>query len=185
MHSTLGPAARAALSRPARLRGASGQARLELTAACGRAADSVAHFLRPLRPWLQSVWRALRWPEPTPAEDQRSFALFAAYRWTPRRADEIAFVVLHGAVLAACRAARYHLTQTSLALPANRIVRAAQTQMEHHIRLDWHCATSTDCLPDDLRVSVRPTSRLAFFERWGCLCQFAHGALEFDARICP
>ena len=36
-----------------------------------------------------------------------------------------------------------------------------------------------------LRVSVRPTSRLAFFERWGCLCQFAHGALEFDARICP
>ena len=46
--------------------------------------------------------------------------------------------MLHGAVLAACRAARYHLTQTSLALPANRMVRAAQTQMEHHIRLDWY-----------------------------------------------
>ena len=157
---------------------------------CGNAADSIPHFLaecpylRPLRSWLRGVWGALRWPTPNPGADPRLFALFANYGWAPRVGDRVASMALQGAVLLASRAARYRLSLTGTPLAADDMVREAQTRLAFHIGLDWRCATQPDSFADDIQ-SVRPPTRQAFFERWGCVCRVNSGKYTLDCCIEP
>ena len=69
-------------------------------------------------------------------------------------------------------------------LAADDMVREAQTRIAFHIGLDWRCATQPDSFADDIQ-SVRPPTRQAFFERWGCVCRVNSGNYTLDRCIEP
>ena len=96
----------------------------------------------------------------------------------------MASMALQGAVLLASRAARYRLSLTGTPLAADDMVREAQTRLAFHIGLDWRCATQPDSFADDIQ-SVRPPTRQAFFERWGCVCRVNSGNYTLDRCIEP
>ena len=92
--------------------------------------------------------------------------------------------VLAEICMLASRAARYRLSLTGTPLAADDMVREAQTRLAFHIGLDWRCATQPDSFADDIQ-SVRPPTRQAFFERWGCVCRVNSGNYTLDRCIEP
>ena len=79
-------------------------------------------------------------------------------------------------------AARYRLSLTGTPLAADDMVHEAQTRLAFHIGLDWRCAKQPDSFADDIQ-SVRPPTRQAFFERWGCVCRVNSGNYTLDRCI--